>query len=51
MIPVELIQANFRLQEKTYKKYMIDLYIVYPVSEVLNGHWAPVNDTESSGKN
>ena len=41
---------NFRLQEKTYKKCMmhsiIDLYTVFPVSAVLNGHELPVKVEE-----
>ena len=53
MIPVKLIEANnFRLQEKTFKKYMmyvIDLYTVYPVSKVLTGHGPPVNGWKKFG--
>ena len=55
MILAKLIEANnFRLQEETYKKYImyiIDVYAVYPVSKVLNEHGPPVNGTESSVKN
>ena len=56
MISVKLMEANnFRLQEKTYKKYMmhsiIDLYTVFPVSAVLNGHELSVNGRGSSVKN
>ena len=51
MIPVKLIEANnFRIQEKTYNIEniwcIIDLYTVFPVSTVLNGHGPPANVQE-----
>ena len=50
MIPVKLIEANdFRIQEKTYRKYMMYNWLVHCLPSFYNahdGHGPPVNAQE-----